>query len=190
MASPFTHALVGAALGQGGSPGWRKDKFFWVLVTVCSVLPDIDVIGFRLGVRYGDLWGHRGMTHSLLVAALIAVCIAVTYGSALRDRSRVFLLFFLITASHGVLDALTNGGLGVAFFSPFNPYRYFFPWTPIQVSPISAGRFFSARGLRVLESEITWVWLPTLVISICLWVVRAFSARAASAADSPDTPHS
>jgi inner membrane protein len=29
-------------------------------------------------------------------------------------------------ASHGVLDALTNGGHGIAFFSPFLNERYFF----------------------------------------------------------------
>ena len=38
------------------------------------------------------------------------------------------LYLFLSTASHGVLDALTDGGLGVAFFSPFDQTRYFFPF--------------------------------------------------------------
>lgn len=180
MASPFTHALVGAALGQGGTPDWRKDKFFWVLAIVCSILPDLDVIGFHLGVRYGDLWGHRGMTHSLLFAAIISICVAAAYGRALRERWRLFLLFFLITASHGVLDAFTNGGLGIAFFSPFDPRRYFFPWTPVQVSPISAGRFFSARGLRVLESEIVWIWAPTFVLAAFLRLLRRGQADQAT----------
>jgi hypothetical protein len=59
--------------------------------------------------------------------------------------------FFLATASHGLLDAMTDGGLGVAFFSPFDKHRYFFPWTPIRVSPIGLTRLFQrARrpGLR------------------------------------------
>src|SRR6267378_8050335 len=43
--------------------------------------------------------------------------------------------FFLATASHGLLDAMTNGGLGVAFFAPFCDTRYFLPWQPIVVSP-------------------------------------------------------
>jgi inner membrane protein len=54
---------------------------------------------------------------------------------------------------------MTTGGLGVAFFSPFSNERYFLPWRPIRVSPLSAG-FFSARGLAVLASELKWVWLP------------------------------
>ena len=67
---------------------------------------------------------------------------------------------FLLTASHGILDAFTNGGLGVALLSPFDNGRYFFPWTPIEVSPIGVRAFFSAWGLGVLKSELLWVWLP------------------------------
>jgi membrane-bound metal-dependent hydrolase YbcI (DUF457 family) len=66
MASLFTHALVGTALGQAGISDWRKDWRFWCLVIVCSILPDIDSIGFLMGVPYGNLWGHRGITHSLV----------------------------------------------------------------------------------------------------------------------------
>lgn len=172
MASAFTHVVVGAALGQGGEPDWRKDKLFWVLAVMCSTLPDIDVAGFNMGIPYGDLWGHRGMTHSLSFATMIALLGAAGYGRTARDRRRLFLLFFLITASHGALDAMTNGGLGVAFFSPFNPRRYFLPWRPIQVSPIGAGRFFSARGLRVLASEIVWIWGPTLMVSLLFRLCR------------------
>ena len=72
--------------------------------------------------------------------------------------------FFLVTASHGVLDALTNGGLGVAFFAPFDNTRYFFPWTPIVVSPIGAD-FFGLRGLHVITSEVLFVWVPIMLIA-------------------------
>ena len=79
------------------------------------------------------------------------------------------LVFLLATASHGLLDALTDGGLGVAFFAPFSDARYFFPWRPIAVSPIGA-RFFSARGAAVLISEFVWLWLPTaFAIGLIAW---------------------
>jgi len=76
----------------------------------------------------------------------------------LLGRSRAQLLWnasllFLTTASHGFLDAMTNGGLGIAFFSPFDPTRYFFPWKPILVSPIGLGRFLSQRGAAVLAAK-------------------------------------
>lgn len=59
----------------------------------------------------------------------------------------VFLFLFLSISSHGFLDAATDGGLGIAFFRPFSNYRYFFPWNPIVVSPLSVGRFFY-QGFR------------------------------------------
>jgi len=90
---------------------------------VCSILPDVDVVGFRFGIRYGDFWGHRGFTHSLLFAGVIATLALVAElprASPGLSRGWLWLYFFLATASHGILHAMTNGGLGVAFFSPFD----------------------------------------------------------------------
>ena len=67
---------------------------------------------------------------------------------------------------------MTDGGLGVAFFAPFNNYRYFLPWRPIRVSPIALGRFFTERGLVVLKSELIWIWLPAIVLTIVALVLR------------------
>ncbi|HEX7287171.1 MAG TPA: metal-dependent hydrolase [Candidatus Angelobacter sp.] len=169
MASLFTHALVAASLGGTAQADWRNRARFWLLAIFCSALPDFDVIGFDFGVRYGDLWGHRGMTHSLIFAAVVAILAAGTLGVRAGSGWKAALLFFLITVSHGFLDAMTDGGLGVAFFSPFDTSRYFFPWRPLHVSPIGAGGFFTARGWHVLQSEIVWVWLPTLAITAVFW---------------------
>jgi inner membrane protein len=83
----------------------------------------------------------------------------------------LWIYLFLATASHGFLDAMTDGGLGVAFFSPFSNKRYFLPWTPIRVSPIGAGRFFSSRGLDVLRTEFLWIWLPAAVLVMAAWIL-------------------
>lgn len=97
------------------------------------------------------------------------------------------MLLFVITASHGVLDAMTNGGLGVAFFSPFDRTRYFLPWTPIQVSPIGAGSFFSSRGLEVIWSEIVWLWSPTIIVGIVLYTLARKRDAARPADSSPES---
>src|SRR5262249_46441243 len=146
---------------------------FWLLVIVGSVFADIDVIGFRMGVPYGALWGHRGIVHSLLFAAAFAC----TSFLVLRNRDQqwqwsLIAVLFLVAASHGILDALTDGGLGVAFFSPFDRNRYFFPWRPIHVSPIGVHRLLSDRMVRVLTSEIVWVWLPAFVFIASLHASR------------------
>jgi inner membrane protein len=176
MASVFSHAVaaigIGACFYRPGAP-----KRVWVIGTLCSVVPDLDVIGFRFGVRYADFWGHRGFTHSLLFATLLATaCVLAAFrGGGVPGLSRFFLglYFFLAAASHGLLDAMTDGGLGVAFFSPFNNRRYFLPWRPIHVSPIGVTRFFSHRGLAVMQSELLWIWLPTaLLVAVALLVRR------------------
>jgi len=186
MASLLTHAVVGAALGQAGKQQWRGKPGFWVAAIFCAVIPDVDVIGFSMGVHYGDLWGHRGMTHSLLFAAILAAGIAAIWPKTLGGRWKLGLLFFSIIASHGLLDAMTDGGLGVAFFSPSDPHRYFLPWRPIHVSPIGLRGLFSTRAIRVLKSEIPWIWAPSLAFVLILWGVRAWKkARLGSQEQEP-----
>lgn len=165
MASAFSHAVVALTLGKAIPHRVMK----WPLLltgAICSIVPDLDVIGFAFGIQYGDLWGHRGMTHSLFFAGLLsAVLVALGYRQeSSATKAEIGLYFFLCTASHGVLDAMTDGGLGIAFFSPFDPARYFFPFRPVAVSPIGIGNFFSTEALRILASEIQWIWLPTLVV--------------------------
>jgi inner membrane protein len=172
MATVISHALVGAALGQSIKPGWRKEWRFWCVAALCSLLPDIDAIGFSLGIHYGDTWGHRGFTHSILFAAIVGIALGSFFGDSWSERSRRAMLLFGIMASHGILDALTNGGLGVAFFSPFDLHRYFFWWRPIRVSPIGTHAFLSGRGIRVLKSEIYWIWIPMLSLAGFLCIRR------------------
>jgi len=146
----------------------------------CSILPDVDVIGFALGLPYEHEWGHRGMTHSLAFALLVSLFVVIvayrTVSVGSRDWWKLCVHFFLVTASHGVLDAMTNGGLGVAFFAPFDHARYFFPWTPIKVSPIEVSRFFRARSIRVILSELIWVWAPVMALFLSVMLFRRMRA--------------
>ena len=174
MASAFSHAVAGLGIGACFYRS-QAPKRVWVSGIICSVIPDIDVIGYRFGTPYGDFWGHRGFTHSLIFAALLAgVLVVAGFRENLQGISRfsLGLYLFLATASHGLLDAMTNGGLGVAFFSPFNDGRYFLPWRPIRVSPLSASRFFSPRGYAILQSELLWIWLPAGLLAILVLIFR------------------
>jgi len=169
MASIFGHPIAALALGQAFAKELRKPKF-WILGVLCSIVPDADVIGKRFGIRYGDFWGHRGFTHSFFFAALFGTLIAYLFYKS--KRPILALYFALCTASHSILDAMTTGGKGVAFFSPFENSRYFLPWRPIRVSPMSARKFLSHRGLEVLASEALWIGLPFVVLLILIYTIK------------------
>lgn len=148
------------------------------LGALCSILPDIDVVGLWLGVPYGALFGHRGFTHSLFFAVLVGLALSRVpfLASDARGRAAVALFLAACTASHGLLDALTDGGLGIAFFSPFSNARLFLPWQPIAVSPLDLAAFAGGRGWRVLGSELVFVVLPALALAAFGWRRRRATA--------------
>jgi inner membrane protein len=134
-----------------------------------TVIPDVDSIGYGLGVPYEAFLGHRGFTHSIVFAALLALA-AVPFAPS--GKWPLFWYLFLCAASHGVLDAFTDGGLGVAFFSPFSDQRFFFPWRPIAVSPIGVTGFFNHRTWLVLRSELLWVVAPSVALLLLGTLMR------------------
>ncbi|HSJ97883.1 MAG TPA: metal-dependent hydrolase, partial [Myxococcota bacterium] len=153
MPSAIAHAAPALAL----IPLFRAPHVparLWALGVGCAIAPDLDVLAFRFGVPYEHPLGHRGLWHSLPFAALFSglVCLATfPRPRAGFSRGRAWLYLGLATASHGLFDALTNGGLGVAL------------WSPIEVSPLSVRAFLSPRGLEILANEALWVWLPCAV---------------------------
>jgi inner membrane protein len=140
-----------------------------------SLLPDLDVVGFRLGVRYAEVWGHRGAAHSLLFALGVALLFSLAYSlSERRPRfTTVLFLAFLAVGSHGLLDALTDGGLGAELLWPFSHRRFFAPFTPIPVAPIGR-RMLSMRGLSIVLFEAE-LFLPLWLYA--LWPRPAVSRR-------------
>jgi inner membrane protein len=174
MPSAFGHALFASALGAS----FRARGAVVGAAALCAVAPDLDVLAFRLGIPYEAPLGHRGFTHSLPFAAGLGLAAtlalrAVPRGTARPPLAPTLALLALAAASHGLLDAFTDGGLGVALLWPFDDARIFFPWRPIAVSPLGIQRFFSARGAEVLASELAWVGVP----SLALWAATRWSAR-------------
>jgi inner membrane protein len=168
----FTHPAIPLAV-RAVAGGASIPRRLLVAAAIASVLPDLDAIGHLAGVPYASTFGHRGFTHSLTFALLAGLAVVPLAGRLRAGRGWAFGLVFVSCASHGLLDALTDDGLGVAFLSPFSDERYFLPWRPIPAAPIGLTRVFSASELHVFGAELLFVWLP------CLFVVLA--ARAAMA---------
>jgi inner membrane protein len=165
------HVLVGAAASKAYRTGQRT---IWspvaagVLWSALSLLPDVDVIGFRLGVRYADPWGHRGATHSFAFAIAVAAIVWLVARAARLPAWRTALVAVAVVASHALLDTMTDGGLGCALLWPFSNERFFAPWRPIPVAPIGPA-FLSPRGLRIAVTEVV-LMAPFLIYA--LWPRR------------------
>ncbi len=145
------HVAVGIAAARahaGGLDVARPSLSAYVAFAALALLPDADVLAFGIHVPYAAKWGHRGAAHSLAIAAVVVVGLVVL---VLRSPRTGFYAAAVV-ASHGLLDALTDGGLGVALLWPASHARYFAPWRPIPVAPIGA-RMLSARGLHVVLVE-------------------------------------
>jgi inner membrane protein len=160
---------------EGRDPGWRSMACWSAL----SLLPDSDVIGFTLGVSYGDPWGHRGATHSLAAAVVGGVAAGLAAQVTRRPTIRTAVVATLVLASHGLLDSLTDGGLGAALLWPFDLTRYFAPWQPIPVAPIGLD-FFSPYGLTVSLTELV-LFAPLFVWALRPRPIAAIPAAAAIA---------
>jgi inner membrane protein len=167
----ITHAVVAGVAGVTIAEKPMLSRF-WLVALLCSTIPDADIIGFAIGIKYGDFLGHRGFFHSIFFALVLSIGLVLIFFKDYQLFSvrwwKSVLFFFIVGASHGILDAFTDGGLGVALLAPFDNTRYFFPWTPIMVSPIRLTNFLSYWGLRVIIHEILYIWLPLLLMCIGL----------------------
>lgn len=130
-----------------------------VLFAGLAMLPDADVIAFVLRIPYSAPLGHRGASHSFVFALVVALVAAAIVR---RDRWRTALCVLIAVGSHGLLDTLTDGGLGIGLLWPFSNERFFAPVQPIPVAPIGTG-MLSRRGFYVVAVELVafaplWLW--------------------------------
>jgi inner membrane protein len=121
--------------------------------SMLALLPDADVIAFAFGIPYEAPWGHRGASHSFVFALWMTLVIVAIARRAGAPPLRTFLCVGLTALSHGILDTLTDGGLGCALLWPFSYERMFAPITPIPVAPIGP-YMLSKRGLYVVMVEL------------------------------------
>ena len=166
MASLFGHGILAYTISKVID---KQDlKVLMLLAIVSSILPDADILSFSFGIPYEHMLGHRGFTHSIAFALLWSLLLTFVFSKT--KRIVFFLVLFLATVSHGILDAMTSGGKGVGFLIPFNSERYFFPFRGIKVSPIGIEKFFSEWGIQVLLSELKYIVMPCfLVLGVIFW---------------------
>jgi inner membrane protein len=177
VASAITHFIVGASVGWAAmeSRALRRPLPGWAIPLTAGlwgVLPDLDTYAMMaFHVPRGSLFSHRGFFHSPFFLAMLALVVAAV---AVRGRACLPLaaLWAGAAITHPLLDMLTDGGSGVMLLYPLTPERFFFPWRPIRVSPLSIARFFDRAG-EILLSE-----LPFCAAAVALALaVRAAATR-------------
>jgi inner membrane protein len=186
VASPITHALIGLTVPLA-LLGRRAGLPVTLLSAACSVVPDFDkVVGKLLqgltAVSIPSVWSHRGISHSLLFALVLALL--ATFLARRRRWSSMrwgilFPLFFFATVSHGLIDVFV-GTYGVALLAPFSAARYLHPVGTIH--SINFWQYFSPALYPVLLQEVLWLWIPFSMFLLLarLAVVRAPSLRRTS----------
>ncbi|MDV3515324.1 metal-dependent hydrolase [Stenotrophomonas sp. C1657] len=75
MPSIITHAAVPLALWCAADRGRIPPRLLGAGV-IAAMLPDADVLAFALHIPYADAFGHRGASHSLLFAFVLAALAA------------------------------------------------------------------------------------------------------------------
>ncbi|MEW5736995.1 MAG: metal-dependent hydrolase [Thermodesulfobacteriota bacterium] len=172
MPTALTHAVIPLAFGAGLGKKLAPPRLL-VMGAAAGILPDLDAIGFHTGVPYASVFGHRGFTHSLLFALAVALIGASARKGLRAGFGPAFLFLFLTAASHGLLDACTNGGLGVAFFWPFSDARHFFTaHRAILVAPLGLSRESLRRISAAFSSELGRVWVPCILGALTLACFR------------------
>ena len=166
MPTPLTHALAGITVAAPLRlrPTPRRT---WIAAACCAMLPDIDITWYSRRMPHDTFLAHRGITHSLAFAAVVAAIVTglAFTGPAWRGaRLRLWLTLALAMASHGLLDALTRYDRGVMLLAPFSRQRFVFPWHPLALPFPPSLPGWGARLWWIAVWEVSCVWLPCAVI--------------------------
>ncbi len=166
MATLFTHAALPwlARRALKGPPGGR----FLTALLLCATVADLDLLGAAFDVRPDDLFGHRGLTHSLPWAAALAALVALL----LRKRwpsTQTWPWLFAAAASHGLIDAFTQGA-HVALLSPLTQARLALPWRPVPTGPLGVPELLSGWGVLLVLNELVLVVLP-VALALKAWAL-------------------
>lgn len=193
MASAIAHAAVPLVILAGSTRSHPQRRRLMIVAAVLAVLPDLDLLSAIFEVRAYEPLGHRGLSHSLVIAVLVGVAAALFF---FRDWRRAAPVLVAAAASHGVLDAFTSGEVGVALFAPLSDARVMSPWKLLPSCPIGGTELLGAWGLFTIANELLFLLLPLGILvawrrakeeerprmlrAAAIWAVLAVALRVAS----------
>lgn len=178
----ITQAALGAAVGEavlGRKIGNRAP----IWGAVFGTIPDLDVFMNGLMTQVEQLSWHRGPSHSILFALLLAPPAALLLGRLHRKYGVEFrhwtLFVFLTVVTHPLLDALTN--YGTQLFWPFTDWPVAWPTIsivdPLYTLPLLVGvigamivrdpersRRWNGRGLKIASIYLALTMVNKVIV--------------------------
>lgn len=170
----LTHSLTGALAAKfveiakptAAAEPKQKRQVFWLLVTSAN-FPDIDVVLGFLGDPIFSISHHRGITHSLLFAPVLALFPAALFyfWGKLRNFKMLWLLAWIGILIHIFFDVIT--AFGTQLLAPFSSARYALDWmfivdpffTGIWAMTLLLGKFVKSRPKQFILGGSVFVML-------------------------------
>jgi inner membrane protein len=171
------HLAVGAALGaiysrtSGSNPRTAIPVF-----ALLALAPDLDLVTAAFGALPDTPTSHRGITHSLPFAAIVALAVGLCARRWGRGRLAGALTLGAL-GSHGILDAMSQLGDGPMMFWPFTTQTYVLAWRPIP-GVLSASYYLTLEAIPTLLAE-TFLFLPFIVFALLTLLPRSVEKPAA-----------
>jgi inner membrane protein len=154
------HAAIGLAAARAETVDRRGLAARMLLYGALAAAPDLDLIATVLHHPMAVPLGHRGATHSLTVALVVAAVVA--FAARGTSRLRTGWMAFAVVASHGLIDPLNESSSGTAYFWPFSSRRLTWGhFQPIPTTPVGPALLHGV-GLTHLLTELV-IFSPLLL---------------------------
>jgi inner membrane protein len=182
----ITHGLLGLAIGALRRPD-RDSGAVWVGCVLAAELPDLDYLWPASDPVLHALRAHRGLTHSILAAPVVALA-AAALAKLLFRSARVAPLYVWSLVStlfaHLLADAWT--GWGTRLLLPISDERVTLDWMlvvdPFFTAPLLVGALWGIRQGRLIRKALLIGFAAAAVyLGARLVVKSALTARVSNA---------
>src|SRR5690606_19943355 len=155
---PLTHGLLGLAIGNLRRPDAQRRAVLLGCV-LAAELPDLDYLWPAADPVLHTLRAHRGLSHSLLLAPLVALAATGLAKLFVRDaRWHVIFPWALAATALGHLLADAWTGWGTRLLLPFSSERVLLDWMmvldPLFTAPLLIGALWGVRRRTLLRTPL------------------------------------
>jgi inner membrane protein len=178
----LTHGLLGLAIGSLRRPDGERNAVL-VACVLAAELPDLDYFVAASDPVLHALKAHRGLSHSLVAAPVVALAAALLSKLLFRSARLSTVYLWSVPAAlvgHLLADAWT--GWGTRLFLPFSQARITLDWMlvvdPLFTAPLLVAALWGWRRRRVVPRALRWgLLLASLYLGLRVAAKSLLTAR-------------